>query len=276
MAPGPGMNSVEPTALALGRRVLAFLIAAPASYTPETGWRPGPALLAGALILACAPVAALAAVWVYAWLAGLKLPGATAPGVLARHQAVQTAIYFAVMHSTFIVSTLAAARQFESRPLRALALEPPAAGVPAYLAAILAGAAGAALWFGALLAFAPELVLADLRPNQGRLQAEFGWLLLPVLCLLAPLSEELLFRGFLFSALSKSSLGRAGAALVTTSLWTALHVGHTPIAQAQVFASGLLLSWLLVRTGSLRVPIACHVLFNSALGLVLLLTPPLG
>lgn len=92
----------------------------------------------------------------------------------------------------------------------------------------------------------------------------------PILCLLAPVAEELLFRGFLLSALAKSRLGLAGAALVTSAAWTALHVNRTSLALVQIFLSGLLLSALLARTGSLRIPILCHVLFNLGVSFVVI------
>jgi membrane protease YdiL (CAAX protease family) len=68
---------------------------------------------------------------------------------------------------------------------------------------------------------------------------------------------------FLFPALAKSRLGFAGAAIIVSAAWTSLHVDRTNLALAQLFAAGPLLTWMLVRTGSLRVPILCHVLFNS-------------
>ena len=69
---------------------------------------------------------------------------------------------------------------------------------------------------------------ADLRP----LVQLFGeqWLLaLLVVGVGAPLSEELLFRGFLLSALARSRLGFAGGAVITTAWWTALHAGYSAV-----------------------------------------------
>jgi membrane protease YdiL (CAAX protease family) len=227
-------------------------------------------------ILGSAPLAGFAAAWSYKWLTGFGMPAVTAPGVLEGQQTLHSVLYFAALHGAIIVLTLIAASRFNSKPARMLALGPPPSGVRAYASAILVSALGAAFWLGLMWAFTPDLLIAEVRPVQERYSAAGGWLLLPILCLAAPLSEELLFRGFLFCTIAKSRLGVAGAALITTSLWTALHVGHLPHARVQVFASGLVLSWLLVRTGSLRVPMLCHVLFNGGLSLALLLTPPLG
>ena len=43
---------------------------------------------------------------------------------------------------------------------------------------------------------------------------------------------------------------------------------HSAFGLAKVFLAGLLLSWILRRTGSLRVTIACHAL-NNALALLM-------
>ncbi len=132
------------------------------------------------------------------------------------------------------------------------------------------------LWLTALWLVAPKLFVSELRPNQDMFANGPLWLTLVVFCVLGPIAEELLFRGFLFSSLAPSRLGVIGAAVVSTGIWTALHVGHLAHAKVQVFCAGLLLSWILVRTASLRVPIACHVLYNLALSLVLMAMPPLG
>jgi membrane protease YdiL (CAAX protease family) len=85
----------------------------------------------------------------------------------------------------------------------------------------------------------------------------------------APLSEELLFRGFLLSALAKTRLGFWGAAVVSALGWTTMHAGYSLAGLVEVFAIGMLLSWLLWRTGSLRVTIFCHAIYNSLIVLAL-------
>lgn len=91
----------------------------------------------------------------------------------------------------------------------------------------------------------------------------------------APLSEELLFRGYLQSALAKSGLGFAGAAVLTSVGWTALHVQYSALGLAQVFVIGLYLSWLLWRSGTLWLPILVHAAYN-ALSFTLLKTGVIG
>ena len=77
----------------------------------------------------------------------------------------------------------------------------------------------------------------------------------------APLWEELTFRGFLLSALAQTRLGFWPAALISNSIWTALHA-YSPAGIASVFTAGLVLSWLMWRTGSMRVPVIAHATAN--------------
>jgi membrane protease YdiL (CAAX protease family) len=79
----------------------------------------------------------------------------------------------------------------------------------------------------------------------------------------APLAEELLFRGFFMSALARTSLGYIGAAVIASGAWAALHFRYPLIDIVILFSLGLLLSWLLWRTGSVRVPIVCHACLGA-------------
>lgn len=79
----------------------------------------------------------------------------------------------------------------------------------------------------------------------------------------APLSEEILFRGFLQSALARTRIGYVGAAILTSIGWTALHVQYSLFGLTQVLVIGLYFSWLLWRSGTLWLPITVHALYNS-------------
>jgi uncharacterized protein len=94
-----------------------------------------------------------------------------------------------------------------------------------------------------------------------------------VVALLAPVAEELLFRGVLLPALARTFLGFWGAAVVSTLVWTALHIGnaYSLAGMFLVFMLGIIFSWLFAKTGSLRVPIAAHMI-NNALACILLQT----
>jgi len=99
-------------------------------------------------------------------------------------------------------------------------------------------------------------------------------LLVLAIVLMAPLFEEVLFRGFLFRSWLPSRLGASGTVFLTTLVWTAIHIQYAPYELAQVFAVGLLLGTARVRTGSLFVPLSMHALMNLAATVEMALTPP--
>lgn len=221
-------------------------------------------------ILVLSPLAGLAAARTYAWSIDLGVPGVAMPGGIDRLLMTYEAIYTAVLNLTMIALTMLLVLALGGRPAERLALQPPAAGPKAYLFGLGVTIAATVLWFAPLLWLAPDAATADFRPYPELMARERSYLMPPILCLLAPVAEEVLFRGFLFPALATSRLGPVGAALASTALWAALHVDRTGLAMMQLFFAGLLLTFLLVRTGSLRVPILCHVLFNTGVSLMVI------
>ncbi len=97
--------------------------------------------------------------------------------------------------------------------------------------------------------------------------------------IVAPLCEEIVFRGY-FYAVAKRFGGRWAAAVASALVFSAAH-GSLP-ALLPLFLFGLVLSESYERTGSLWTPIAGHFFFNGATVLVQLaaryfelpLTPP--
>ena len=167
-----------------------------------------------------------------------------------------------------VVLTVVASAMFGGKVRDVLALRSPVGAPLVYLKGI---ALMALLQIAVSIVqynFFPQDMYADLRPFV-RLFGEQWLLALLVVGVGAPLSEELLFRGFLLSALAGSGMGFWGGALITTGLWTALHAGYSAVGIVEVFLIGLFFSWLLWRTGSLRVAIFCHALYNSLIVLVL-------
>jgi membrane protease YdiL (CAAX protease family) len=88
--------------------------------------------------------------------------------------------------------------------------------------------------------------------------------------LLAPICEELFFRGFCFTALRRS-VGVAGAAIVTGAVFGLIHAGGTePEFLVPLGVLGALLCLLYWRTGSLLPCMVLHAINNSiALGVAL-------
>ena len=80
--------------------------------------------------------------------------------------------------------------------------------------------------------------------------------------IVAPLWEEIVFRGFAFRGFRSSRLGLAGALVIPALFWTGLHVQYDAYDLAFVFSLGLFFGFARERTGSVRVPILLHVLNN--------------
>lgn len=80
--------------------------------------------------------------------------------------------------------------------------------------------------------------------------------------IIAPLWEELLFRGFLFRSLSESRAGPRGAIVFTAAIWAAMHLQYDWFGVAQVFAIGLVFGWLRLRSGSALLIIPLHMAAN--------------
>lgn len=80
----------------------------------------------------------------------------------------------------------------------------------------------------------------------------------------APVSEELLFRGFLLGGLMTAGCPVIAAVLVSNTIWTLLHLGYSVLGLIDVFIAGLFLSALFAVTRSVWWPIIVHAVFNTA------------
>jgi len=89
-------------------------------------------------------------------------------------------------------------------------------------------------------------------------------LFLVAVVIVAPIGEEIAFRGFLFRGLSVSVLGVAGTMVVTSAAWAALHVQYDAIVLVQILLIGMLLGWLRWASGSTLLTILLHMLTNLA------------
>ena len=93
-----------------------------------------------------------------------------------------------------------------------------------------------------------------------------GWLPLLWLAIvvMAPLSEEIFFRGFLLAGLRQSWLGNMGAVLLTSLAWASIHLQNDASEKASIFIFGLLLGAARVKTESLWSCLGMHMLLNLA------------
>lgn len=79
----------------------------------------------------------------------------------------------------------------------------------------------------------------------------------------APVFEEVLFRGFMFTGLARSRMGVSGAIFVTSLLWALIHMQYDPLVVGMLFLFGIALGAARQVTGSLYVPIAMHMAWNG-------------
>ena len=91
---------------------------------------------------------------------------------------------------------------------------------------------------------------------------------LPVLLfsivVVAPIFEEVFFRGFLFQGIRYSRLGSSGAIGITSLVWAVIHLQYDIYGMATVFALGLLFGIARLKTDSIHLLMVMH----SFVGLV--------
>lgn len=78
----------------------------------------------------------------------------------------------------------------------------------------------------------------------------------------APISEEWLFRGFMFKGYAQSPVGIAGAIGIPSFFWALMHLQYDVGFIGVIFAMGLLLGIARYATGTVVVPIIMHMTCN--------------
>lgn len=226
-------------------------------YEARSPWPPLAALIAAATIV----VGALAT--------GLVVADVVTRGTGG--EATRVAVSMLVMQGTAILAGIAAS-SWRAAPSAVLSLDrwP---GWRTFLLTCLGALAILVPYNVIVYLVAPKAFAADLAPFREIILSPAAPLFFVVIAIGAPLSEELVFRGFLQSALTKSRLGFWGAAAVTTSLWTAMHAGYSLAGLIEVFLIGLYFAYVLWRTGSLWLPIFGHAIYNAMLFMVLRYVP---
>ncbi len=226
-----------------------------ADQTPD--WRPwmAPAALLGALVLAAVgglivdlPAAAF----------GVNITSSHIPGGLEIADTVVqdlifvlTAVLFARMGGRKV-----RAWQFGLRPprlkMRWVVLLPIGLFIVFLIFSVI--------WAGILEESTKEKILEQLGANEG---TSLLLLSAALTCVVAPICEEFLFRGFIFTAL-RNWKGTWPAAIITGLLFGGVHVGSAPVVDLVPLAFlGFGLCVLYRITGSLYPCIAAHSLNNS-------------
>jgi uncharacterized protein len=226
------------------------------SRSPTTGWPPwaGPAALLGGLVLAA--VGGLV-VDLPALALGVKITGShTPPGISIADTVVQdigfvlAAVFFAQLGGRAV-----SAWQF--------GLRRPGAGWRSasgfVLLLLVAFIALSAVWSSAVHP-SEEKLLETLGSNEGTALLVLSAALT---CVVAPICEEFLFRGFMFTSL-RNWRGTLPAAVITGLVFGGVHFGSAPVLDLVPLAAlGFGLCLLYRYTGSLYPCIAAHSLNNS-------------
>ena len=92
----------------------------------------------------------------------------------------------------------------------------------------------------------------------------FLWI---AIVIFGPVFEETLFRGFLFEGFRQSRIGAIGAIGLTALGWALLHVQYSPYDMGIIFALGIVLGIVRLKTDSLWSPLIMHT-FNNLVGMV--------
>ncbi len=134
------------------------------------------------------------------------------------------------------------------------------------------GRLGRLFWLMVALAFAygvsASLALSQLPsgPRSGFSMPESSlsvFLSLVLIVFLAPIAEELAFRGWIFTGLRR--YGFQAALWVSSLLFALAHWGGTIFYTLAILPIGLILGVLRERTGSVRTTIAFHALYNFSM-----------
>jgi uncharacterized protein len=234
-----------------------WMLRGPAAYIPLTPWR----------------------AWAGSWASlGIFLGAVLSVGIfvliaIGMHKSLEDVLVNIVgtliQQLAMISLTLYAATRYGGKAFDVLALRQPAQGLKSY-----------PLAFGMLILLTlfmnavvhqldPNSFNADVQVYKDMMRSPWWWLALILVGVGAPLSEELLCRGFLFSALSASKLGKWGAAAVTSLAFAIVHP-YSVTGVIQVFMIGFLFAVVLIRTGSLRVTMVCHALYNTLMAALMM------
>ncbi|MGE0698230.1 MAG: lysostaphin resistance A-like protein [Hyphomicrobiaceae bacterium] len=250
----------------------AFL-SGPGAWRSRSRWHPALAVLAAIVIIVVGQLAPIVAIAV---MTG-QSPEAAARPIPADRAVVEltersAATLLLLGQSTLALLTILAAAIPRSRFSEVLGLVSPAGGFRAYVYAFLVMLPLLAAINAAAYTLSPAGFMADFKQFAALARAPEPMTAFLAIAIGAPLWEEMLFRGFLMGPLAEW-LRFWPAAVLVSGAWTVLHIGYSVAGLAEVFLIGLYFSWLLQRTGSLWVPIACHAAYNGALFMAIRLLP---
>ena len=90
------------------------------------------------------------------------------------------------------------------------------------------------------------------------------WLLIIAFCVAAPITEEFFVRGFLYRGWSESFLRPFGAIILSSMVWTAMHLQYDWFFFGEIMSIGVLLGYVRYRSNSTWLTVVLHGLNNLA------------
>lgn len=195
----------------------------------------------------------------------------------ARQKFISFVISAAVLQGSALTLVFFFLREHKTTWAEAFGFSSPGKIRACALAALLCAAALPVTWWinslsaAALKSFQQAPVQQiTVQTLQKTTSAESQGLFLLIAALLAPVGEEIIFRGILYPAVKQ--LGRPRLALWGTSLlFAVVHWNQMTFISLTLLAVAL--TWLYEKTNNLLAPIAAHSLFNSANFLVIVNEP---
>lgn len=127
-----------------------------------------------------------------------------------------------------------------------------------------------------VLAEAAFSALLHIPPSDWMVRMNSNILVIPLVwqavMVIAPVVEEVFFRGFLFKGLLETRrLGPVWTVVITAGLWACLHSQYEPAVILMIFVCGLYLGYARIRTNSLLIVILMHGVMNTLATVALLI-----
>lgn len=118
--------------------------------------------------------------------------------------------------------------------------------------------------FNVIMLISGRDIVPEFQVEAYRTAKDAGWLitLLLAIVVVAPVGEEIAFRGFLYRGLVRPGNERL-VILVIALAWALLHIQYDLLGMVQIFVAGLVLGWFRWASGSTLLTIKMHVLINA-------------
>jgi membrane protease YdiL (CAAX protease family) len=241
----------------------AFVLG-PSPWQARSPWHPLLAVLAAIAVVVVGQIAPIAIIGAMSGGSIRTAPTDASPDAIFEVMEGSGATIVLLGQAFLGLLTIGVASLYRADSAEVLSLVRPAGGNRAFLFALIVMAPVLTATNAVAYALSPSGFMADFDQFAKLAQTSQPVTTFVAIAIGAPFWEEMLFRGFLLAPLSRP-LGFWPAAVLVSGGWTALHIGYSIAGLAEVFLIGIYFSWLLWRTGSLWVPIACHAAYNAVL-----------